>query len=83
MHHFHAITPIVLLFHESRPEKRTNHIITPSAGDASPSPLLKEETPTEVFPCEICEIFKNTFFTEHLWWLLLSLWQGFNIVIWW
>ena len=23
--------------------------------------------------CEICKIFKNTFFTEHLWWLFLEL----------
>ena len=22
--------------------------------------------------CELCEISKNTFFIEHLWWLLLS-----------
>ena len=26
-----------------------------------------------MFSYEFCEIFKNTFFTEHLWWLLLSL----------
>ena len=25
-----------------------------------------KETPTQVFCNEICEIFKNTFFTEHL-----------------
>ena len=25
-----------------------------------------KETPTQVFPCEYCEIFKNTFFTDHL-----------------
>ena len=26
-----------------------------------------------MFPCKICEIFKNTFFTEHLRWLLLKI----------
>ena len=26
-----------------------------------------------MFSYEFCEIFKSTFFTEHLWWLLLSL----------
>ena len=31
--------------------------------------LLKRDSSTGVF-CEICEIFKNTFFTEHLRWLL-------------
>ena len=29
MHHFHAITPILLLFDKSRPEKRVNHAIMP------------------------------------------------------
>ena len=28
---------------------------------------IKKETLAEVFYCEFCEIFKNTFFTEHLW----------------
>ena len=31
--------------------------------------LLKE---TQVFSCEFWEIFKNTFFIEYLWWLLLT-----------
>ena len=26
-----------------------------------------------MFSCKFCEIFKNTFFIEHLWWLLLLL----------
>ena len=25
------------------------------------------ESPTQVFSCEVCKIFKNKFFTEHLW----------------
>ena len=28
--------------------------------------FLKKKTPTQVLSCEICEIFKNTFFEEHL-----------------
>ena len=32
MLYFQAIKPIILLFHESRPEKRANHAITPTAG---------------------------------------------------
>ena len=31
----------------------------------------KKETLAQLFSCEICEITKNTFFTEYLWWLLL------------
>ena len=34
--------------------------------------LLKKEIPTEVFSYKYCEIFKNTFFIEHLWWLILQ-----------
>ena len=30
-----------------------------------------KKTPTQVFSIEVCKIFKNTFFTEHLRWLLL------------
>ena len=28
---------------------------------------IKKETLVQVFSCKLCEIFKNTFFTEHLW----------------
>ena len=28
--------------------------------------LQNKETPTQVFSCEYCEIFKNTYFEEHL-----------------
>ena len=34
--------------------------------------LFKKETPTQMFSCEICKMFKKTFFTKHLWWLFLS-----------
>ena len=27
----------------------------------------------QVFSCEFCENFKNTFFIEHLWWQLLQI----------
>ena len=33
---------------------------------------MKKETPTQVFSCEYCASFKNSFFTEHLRWLLLQ-----------
>ena len=28
--------------------------------------LYEKETPTQVFSCEYCEIFKNTYFEEYL-----------------
>ena len=33
--------------------------------------FIKKETLAQVFSCEFCEISKNTFFTEHLRWLLV------------
>ena len=33
--------------------------------------FITKETPTQVSSCEFYEIFKNTFLTEHLRWLLL------------
>ena len=33
--------------------------------------FVKKETLTQVFSCECCEISKNIFFIEHVWWLLL------------
>ena len=33
--------------------------------------FIKKETLTQTCSCEFCEIFKNTFFIEHLRWLLL------------
>ena len=34
--------------------------------------FIEKETPAQVFSCEFCEIFKNTFFIEHSWWLILT-----------
>ena len=34
--------------------------------------FLIKLTLTQVFSYEYCEIFKNSFFKEHLWWLLLN-----------
>ena len=34
--------------------------------------FIKKQTLAQVFSCEICEIVKNAFFTEHLRWLLLK-----------
>ena len=49
---------------------------------ASVSILIKLQTLTQVLSCEFCEVSKNTFFTEHLRWLLLNIavdiWKLFN-----
>ena len=33
--------------------------------------FFNKKTLAQVFPRKICEIYKNTFFIEHFWWLLL------------
>ena len=40
--------------------------------------FVKKEIPTGVL-CEICEIFKNTFLTKHLRWLLLFIRENVNL----
>ena len=34
---------------------------------------MKKKTPAQMFSCEYCKILKNSFFIEHLWWLLLQM----------
>ena len=43
--------------------------------------FIKKESLTKVLSCESCEISKNTFFTEHLWWLLLWF-EGYTTITW-
>ena len=35
-----------------------------------------KETATQVFSAEYCGVFKNSFFIEHFWWLLLNFFTG-------
>ena len=44
--------------------------------------FLNKETLAALFSCESREIYNNTFFTEHLLWLLLSLWNADSILDW-
>ena len=38
--------------------------------DLGPASIFEKETPTLVFFCEFCKIYKNNFFIENLRWLL-------------
>ena len=40
---------------------------------AKPATLLKKDTTVQVFSSEFCKMFMNSFFIEHLRWLLLAL----------
>ena len=42
---------------------------------------IKKESLAQVFFCEFCEISKNTFLTEHLWWLLLYIGRLFLLFV--
>ena len=35
--------------------------------------FIRKDSLAQVLSCEFCEISKNTFYREHLWWLLLSI----------
>ena len=37
--------------------------------------FIKKETLSQVLFCEFCEMLKNTFFIEHLRWLLEPVWD--------
>ena len=41
--------------------------LTESAKRSEACNFIKKVTLAQVFSCELCEISKNTFFTEHLW----------------
>ena len=41
--------------------------------------FIKKETLSQMFSCEFCEVFKNIFFIEHLWWLLLALHESHSL----
>ena len=43
--------------------------------------FAKKETLAHVFSNEFWEIFKSTFFTEHVWRLLLELWETAELVL--
>ena len=52
---FHAVSELILVIvnGQKQPPQVCN--------------FIKKETLAQVFSGEFCEIFKNTFFTEHLW----------------
>ena len=43
--------------------------------------LFKKEGLAQVLSCEFCDIFKNTFFIEHLLWLLLKLQRRIWVIV--
>ena len=48
---------------QKTPKPDSHFIITLQAEAGN---FIKKETPAQMFSCEICGIFKNTFFTEDL-----------------
>ena len=41
--------------------------------------FIKKDALAQEFSCEFCEIFKNTFFTEHLWVSVSVKYQSFGL----
>ena len=48
---------------------------------SEPCNFIKTETLLLVFSCEFCNISKNTFFIEHLQWLLLYMERQFGKIL--
>ena len=75
MHHYSILLLLlllVLIFILLEDSLLKNNIINshqrcPIKKGLRPATLLKKETLAQVFSYEFCEIFRNTFFTEHLW----------------
>ena len=53
--------------------QRTFSFLKFSEGIEETCNFIKRDTLKQVFSCEFCPIFKNTFFTEHLW-VIPSVW---------
>ena len=51
------------------PQKQFTDVLQ---NDLKGQQLYWKETPKQAFSCRVGKIFKNNFFTEHLWWQLLS-----------
>ena len=43
--------------------------------------FIKKETQAQVFSCELCEIYMNTFFTEHLWMTASEIYNRIKLII--
>ena len=43
--------------------------------------VIKKDTLAQMFFCEFCKDFKNSFLVEHLWWLLLHCLQSGKVDI--
>ena len=41
--------------------------------------FIKKETLAQIFSCEFCGVSENTFFKEHLWWLLLLIFNFLHV----
>ena len=59
--------------HQTSSLKKVFLEISQNSQEGAACNFIKKETLTQVFFCEFCKISKNTFFTEHLWWLCLHL----------
>ena len=58
----------ILEFSQNSQEKTCTRVIfLNEVTGLQASNFIKKETVAQVFSCEFCEIFKNAFFTEHLW----------------
>ena len=65
---------VLKIFTKFRGKHLCQSLFFNKAAGLGPATLLKKRL-WHTFSCEFCEISKNTFFTKHIWWLLLILLQ--------
>ena len=67
-----AINNIFLKFRNIHSEISVLESLLNKVAELQACNVIKKTTPTQVFSCEYCEVFKNSFFIEHLRWLVLQ-----------
>ena len=61
-----SIKKVFLKISQNSQEKTCSKVSFLVKFQASACNYIKKETPAQMFSCQLCEIIKNIFFTEHL-----------------
>ena len=62
-----SVKKVFLEISENSQENTCAGVFSKQSWRPQTSNFIKKETLAQVFSCEFCKIFKNTFFTDHLW----------------
>ena len=74
----HSCSVKKVLFKIFETSNRVEVFLNKARGLRPPSYNSLKQTPELVFSCEFCEMFKNTYFVEHLWMTVSAYWRNFH-----